>query len=383
MKSSKKLFSIFLLCLLIMLGSSTIYVYANSDHSIGWLEHYEDTMEKEAIALANQISEITDSTDAVEAFFIQQGLPVLDTQVNSPSWLANPEYVYAFWEKVQAKKDTELKYISVHNNRMLNYTALHYKDEVGTYICACVDWDSKNNPYISMWETHTIQDWELTERGNFYYRIRPANDKHYVDYCVLHLQPPDPDLCQMTNRYISPIGYYSVNLFLCDWNEQDFAEMSLTDVFEYFYLMDNGEAIAYESYPSLPVEESFLIPASLFEKTILAHFNITRAELRQYCRYNKEQSCYLWTPFYTNDAVQYWFPYVEPEVIAKRDNQDGTFTLTVNVGSADLKADTVFVHEVTIRPTGNNGFQYVSNRIVSQTEYGLPNKQPRFFYRNK
>lgn len=115
----------------------------------------------------------------------------------------------------------------------------------------------------------------------------------------------------------------------------------------------------------------------------VAFFLYTGFRISEFIEINADDNSYPWTPFYTNDAVQYWFPYVEPEVIAKRDNPDGTFTLTVNVSSADLKADTVFVHEVTIRPTGNNGFQYVSNRIVSQTEYGMPNKQPRSFYRNK
>lgn len=387
MKSNKWLLPIILLFSCSILGSLVCFAFAASNQSTDWLERYQNTMEKEALSIAGEISDIVFSpqysVDAIEEHFIQQGLPVLDSQENCPSWLANPAHVYSFWEKVQSGKDAELKYLSVHKNGILNYTALHYQNNVGTYVCACIDWDDQNKPFVSMWETHTIQDMELSENGNFYYRIRPANDKHYVDYCMLRLEPPDPELWQMTNRYICPIGYYSVNIFLCDWDEQNYGELSLTDLLEYLYLMDHNETLPYEKYPSVPVEESFLVPASIFERTILSHFRISKDLLHERCRYNADDNSYPWTPFYTNDAVQYWFPYVDPEVIAKRDNPDGTFTLTVNVSSADLKADTVFVHEVTIRPTGNNGFQYVSNRIVSQTEYGMPNKQPRFFYRNK
>lgn len=233
-----------------------------------------------------------------------------------------------------------------------------------------------------MWETHTIQDWELTEHGNFYFRIRPANDKHYIDYCLLRLVPPDPDMCKLTNKYIRLIGYYSVNIFLCDWDEQNYGELSFNDLLEYLYVMDNHCSLQYEDYACLAGKESVLIPASVFEKTILSHFRISKDLLRIKCHYNAEKDAYPWRPFYTNDAIQYWFPFVDSEVINKRENADGTFTLTVNVSSADLKADTVFIHEVSIRPTENNGFQYVSNRIIYRTEYGIPNTNPRSYYQN-
>lgn len=39
--------------------------------------------------------------------------------------------------------------------------------------------------------------------------------------------------------------------------------------------------------------------------------------------------------------------------------------------------DCLFSHEVTVRPLGEDGFQFVSNHMLSQTEYGLPYCQPR------
>ncbi len=39
--------------------------------------------------------------------------------------------------------------------------------------------------------------------------------------------------------------------------------------------------------------------------------------------------------------------------------------------------DCLFSHEMTARPLGENGFQFVSNCVLSQTKYGLPYCVPR------
>lgn len=370
-----------------LLAGIVFIAFAASNQPDDWLTKYQKQLEKEALDLAYQFADFRKSVqpveiDVIEERFIESGVPILDTQDGCPSYLANSQCVYSFWEKVQSQQKADLRYLSIHKKGGIIYTALHNEGGIGTYVCVIVEWDSGNRPYVSMWETHTIQDWELTEHGNFYFRIRPANDKHYIDYCLLRLVPPDPDMCKLTNKYIRLIGYYSVNIFLCDWDEQNYGELSFNDLLEYLYVMDNHCSLQYEDYACLAGKESVLIPASVFEKTILSHFRISKDLLRIKCHYNAEKDAYPWRPFYTNDAIQYWFPFVDSEVINKRENADGTFTLTVNVSSADLKADTVFIHEVSIRPTENNGFQYVSNRIIYRTEYGIPNKNPRSYYQN-
>ena len=39
--------------------------------------------------------------------------------------------------------------------------------------------------------------------------------------------------------------------------------------------------------------------------------------------------------------------------------------------------DCLFSHEMTARPLRENGFRFVSNRVLSQTKYGLPYCVPR------
>lgn len=55
-----------------------------------------------------------------------------------------------------------------------------------------------------------------------------------------------------------------------------------------------------------------------------------------------------------------------PEVVDGRKNEDGTITLTVEAVWPAKSQACVFVHEVTVRPLEDGGFQYVSNHIISQ-----------------
>ncbi len=53
-----------------------------------------------------------------------------------------------------------------------------------------------------------------------------------------------------------------------------------------------------------------------------------------------------------------------PEVTSYRENGDGTLTLKVEAVWEDENTDCAFTHEVTVRPEGDEKFQYVSNHIL-------------------
>lgn len=348
------------------------------------LEKLKSKTETAALNLSRTIlkSQLVEPTQISE-YLTEQGWSVIISQDGSPSYLSNPQPAYSFWNDITIGKNSELQYVSIHKSGGLSLTVLHYEDGAGTYLSMNAEWGNSNLPVISSWEAHTIQDWDLSEHGNFYFRIRPAGDKHYIDYCLLRLIPPDSEMTSLTNHYITPIGYYSVNMFLCDWDGQNLGTMAPNDLLEYIYRLECHCDFSYESYPHIQAKSTFLIPASEFEGLLLSYLDIPLEDFRVQCNYDAEENAYPWTPFFTEDADRYWFPHLDAEVIRETQNSDGTITLTVNVGSPDLKADTVFIHEVTIRQMGENAFQYVSNRIVSQTEYGMPNNVPRLSYRDQ
>lgn len=311
--------------------------------------------------------------DEVESCLIDAGYATLDTQGEYPSYLANQENVYAFWERVQSGEAAEMRFLRVLESGGFSYMLFCFDGCVGRYYVADTAFDSKGDPSISRLEERQIIDWALTEKGNFYYQILPS-DLHYIDYASIRLVPPDRELYDLTLRYITPVGYQATNLFLCDWNEKDFGNLSFNDVFPYLYLMKENKSLNADDFPQHEQPAYSMIPGSLFEETVLSWFPVSQEELRRRAMYDPETDSYPWKQQGTNDFV--YFPFLETEVIGYTSNPDGTMTLTVNAGSPELKTDELFGHEVTIRPLKDGGFQYVGNRITYQTEYGLPPNTP-------
>lgn len=312
--------------------------------------------------------------DAMESWLIGAGYPTVDTREDYPEYLANPDALYDFWACVQAGRQAETRYLRVMESGGVSCIVFCFDGSTGEFFNADVEYDSRNEPYISRLESRKVLDWELTPKGNFYYQILPS-DIHYVDYEAVRLTPPDEALYDLTSRYILPVGYQATNLFLCDWNEADFGELSFNDVFEYLHLMGKVGRLYAADFPQHEDPYYSLIPAAVFEDAVLPYFDISRKELRERAMYDSETDSYPWLEQGTNEFND--FPFMEMEVTKYQNNPDGTLTLTVNVSSPELKTDDLFGHEVTVRPLEDGGFQYVANRITYQTEHGLPPSEPR------
>lgn len=320
------------------------------------------------------------SIDAIEELLMQEGYDMIDTSESYPAYLTTTEKFRTFWDQVQNGQDALQEMVKISESGQLSYTLFENTDGVCFAHFMTYGFDDTGTPYMVSYEKHCVEDMELTDRGNFYYRIYPAEDKHYADYGMIRITAPNQTLADLTASYIEPIGYYAVNLFLCDWSETDLGALCLNDLFEYLYWLNYGTVFESEAYPLVPNTSAYYIPAGIFESTIMPYFSISAETFHSACCYDSVLDAYPWRPFYTNDAVRYCFPVIAPEVTDYTENPDGTFTLTVHVYSTDLKTDSLFVHEVTIRPKENGSFQYVSNRIVSQTDYGLPLAEPRMDY---
>lgn len=315
-----------------------------------------------------------ESVDAMENLLLEAGLDVLDTNREYPSYLKSSENFYAFLEKIQHQEAAEQEVIALSDTGALSYRL--FSNREGTfkvYSASCTPAGR-----VSYWDVHEVLDWGLTDRGNFFYRVLPEGDKHYADYTRIHLEAPDLSLYDLTLKYLGPGSYIGSNLFLSDWEEGSWGDLSFNDLWDSLYYDSTGHIFAPETCAYRGEQGCYLLPAEEFEGVVLPYFAIEPDTLRRLAHYDPESDGYPWYPIETNDYVFLSYYTIEPEVTACRENADGTLTLTVEALSTDLKLDCLFAHELTVRPLEDGTFQYVRNRVTYQNKrYGLPFCAPR------
>lgn len=314
------------------------------------------------------------SIDGIEGLLIDAGLDVVDTNGVYPSHLTTADRFYNFWNNVKQGQTTEQEIIEIKESGALFYQLFIYQDGV-TYLYSMeypMDGGSDFNC-----EKHEVLDWELTDKGNFYYRIYPAGDKHYSDFALIRMIAPSLELYDLTMKYIWAGGYIGTNIFLTDWTVDDFGVLSFNDLWEYLFYDCYGKQTWQEEYDYIIGQDCCMIPAAEFEKVVLPYFDVDLDSFREMAQYNAEGDSYPWRQIQTNDFVFLNYYTIEPEVTKYTVHSDGTITLTVEMLSTDLKTDCLFAHEVTVRPLENGQFQYVGNKVTYQTDYGLPYCEPR------
>lgn len=313
--------------------------------------------------------------DALEDAFIRQGWAVEDSDEIYPAYLANPRELIRFWEDASAGKTADGGFLRIHEDGGFGLTRfIHRKGET---LCALISagW-TEEGLSIRRQEVLPVYDMVLADWDTFYYRLFPE-DPHYIDYMQVRLTPPDREHYDLCRKYILPIGYQMVNLFLVDWSEGDWGDLSFSDVFEYLYEMETGEpGFSWTDYVDPENHTRALLPMALFEDMLLSYFSISREELR--LRAGWTEAGYPWRTFFGDDLTTRSYPICEPAVTEVQENQDGTFTLRVRVGSPEKKTDCLFSHEVTIRSLADGTYQYVSNKVTEVGQWGLPFRQSRF-----
>ena len=315
------------------------------------------------------------SIDAIEARLLERGLDVIDSSADCPGYFVNAEHFRQFWDSVQRDEEASQEVIAIRDSGALSYRLLTHQDGT-TYVYSLVY--SLAGDEDPDYEMHQVYGAELTEQGNFYYRINPEDDCHYANYTLIRLQKPDQELWELYSKYILAGGYTATNIFLTDWTENDFSPLCFNDLWEYVYRYRTGTQFWPDGCAYDKSRNCYLIPAAEFESAVLPFFKLDAQTLRQLADYDAQTDSYPWRQVESNDYAFYLSYYtIEPEVTACRTNADGTLALTVEARSTDLGIDCLFSHEVTVRPMEDGGFQFVGNRVLSQTEKGLPYCEPR------
>ena len=159
-----------------------------------------------------------------------------------------------------------------------------------------------------------------------------------------------------------PVSYKWNNLFIVDWNEDDYGNLDFYDLFDLFYPKVYGKAVPYIADDNLGVGAIYHIPKEEFENTIMLYMAIDSNTLQKKSRFEVADQSYEYRPrgLYDSEPTSYPFPEVENYIM----NGDGTITLTVNAVYPDHNTAKAFAHEVAIRPLENGSFLYVSNHVL-------------------
>ena len=312
--------------------------------------------------------------DAMEAALSSAGYCVENSDAVYPDYLENAEKLNRFWDDVLKGQDAAAEVWGITPSGSVYCRAFQFADGKGYCLHASGQWDDAGLLRLVYLEKKEILYWDMTPSGLIYQDIRL--DRHWTAANLLRAQSVDHDLYEWTEKYIAPIGYHNVNLFLLDWDSSDFGKVCFNDLLSPMYRMEYGDYLYARDYPysDEPFPHS-IIPADLFEPVIYQHFNISLDEFRERALYDAESDAYPWQDL--NGGNIRYYPELFPEVIKVTENLDGIVTLLVNVICPDQHTDHLFEHEVTMHIETDNSFQYLSNRIVYRGKAELPSPQAR------
>lgn len=312
--------------------------------------------------------------DAMEAALSSAGYCVENSDAVYPEYLENTEKLNRFWDDVSKEQDAAATVWGIASSGSVYCRVFQFADGKGYCIHASGKWDDAGLLGLAYLEKKEILYWDMTSSGFIYQDI--YLDRHWTAANLLRLHPVDHDLYKWTEKYIAPIGYQNVNLFLLDWDSSDFGNVCFNDLLAQMYRMEHGDYLYARDYPYS--DEPFyhrIIPADLFESVIYKHFNISLDEFRERALYDAENDAYPWQN--VNGGNVLYYPELIPEVTKVTVNADGTVTLLVNVICPDKHTDHLFEHEVTMNIETDGSFQYLSNRIVYRSENELPSPHAR------
>ena len=312
--------------------------------------------------------------DAMEAALSSAGYCVENSDAIYPDYLENTEKLNQFWDDVLKEQDASATVWGITSNGSVYCRVFQFADGKGYCIHATGQWDDAGSLRLAYLEKKEVLYWDMTPSGFIYQDIRL--DRHWTAANLLRAQSVDHDLYEWTEKYVAPIGYHNVNLFLLDWDSSGFGNVCFNDLLSPMYRMEHGDYLYARDYPysDEPFPHS-IIPGDLFESVIYQHFNISLDEFRERALYDAENDAYPWQD--VNGRNIRYYPELIPEVTKATEHADGTVTLLVNVICPDQHTDHLFEHEVTMHIETDNSFQYLSNRIVYRGKAELPSPQAR------
>ena len=231
-------------------------------------------------------------------------------------------------------------------------------------------WD--NNSFVEKnEEKYKANTWKYTDGYLFFERYRMGGYDGDSAYTALRVEPLDEKLRVLNRKYIKTIGYDSNNLFTTNWDESDMNRINYYDIYEALYKMKYGVSSPYS-------EEgvTYMIEEELYEKVFQEYLPVSTDVLQHVNVYDVSRQMYQYrTRGMFDHSVTPLVPF--PEVVDAEHNADGTITLIVNAVSEKDESGRLFTHKVAIKEKENDGFEYVSNDVLTMNKEGI------YWYRDR
>ena len=220
-------------------------------------------------------------------------------------------------------------------------------------------------------ENYKAYTWKYTDGYLFFERYRMGGYDGDSAYTALRVDPLDEKLRVLNRKYIKTIGYDSNNLFTTNWDESDMNKINYYDIYEALYKMKYGMSSPYSDEGV-----TYMIEGKLYEKVFQEYLPVSTDVLQHVNVYDVSRQMYQYrTRGMFDHSVTPLVPF--PEVVDAEYNADGTITLIVNAVSEKDESGRLFTHKVTIKEKENDGFEYVSNDVLTMGKEGI------YWYRDR
>lgn len=290
----------------------------------------------------------------------------VENQIN----MANAENAEMFLSEVAENRDAGCTILQVMYDK--SFVRFDFKSGGNNVMITRRFYVRENNCFVEKnEENYKAYTWKYTDGYLFFERYRMGGYDGDSAYTALRVEPLDEKLRVLNRKYIKTIGYDSNNLFTTNWDESDMNRINYYDIYEALYKMKYGVSSPYS-------EEgvTYMIEEELYEKVFQEYLPVSTDVLQHVNVYDVSRQMYQYrTRGMFDHSVTPLVPF--PEVVDAEYNADGTITLIVNAVSEKDESGRLFTHKVAIKEKENDGFEYVSNDVLTMNKEGI------YWYRDR
>ena len=290
----------------------------------------------------------------------------VENQIN----MANAENAEMFLSEVAENRDAGCTILQVMYDK--SFVRFDFKSGGNNVMITRRFYVRENNCFVEKnEENYKAYTWKYTDGYLFFERYRMGGYDGDSAYTALRVEPLDEKLRVLNRKYIKTIGYDSNNLFTTNWDESDMNKINYYDIYEALYKMKYGMSSPYSDEGV-----TYMIEGKLYEKVFQEYLPVSTDVLQHVNVYDVSRQMYQYrTRGMFDHSVTPLVPF--PEVVDAEYNADGTITLIVNAVSEKDESGRLFTHKVAIKEKENDGFEYVSNDVLTM------NKEVIYWYRDR
>ena len=290
----------------------------------------------------------------------------VENQIN----MANAENAEMFLSEVAENRDAGCTILQVMYDK--SFVRFDFKSGGNNVMITRRFYVRENNCFVEKnEENYKAYTWKYTDGYLFFERYRMGGYDGDSAYTALRVEPLDEKLRVLNRKYIKTIGYDSNNLFTTNWDESDMNRINYYDIYESFYKMKYGVSSPYSDEGV-----TYMIEGKLYEKVFQEYLPVSTDVLQHVNVYDVSRQMYQYrTRGMFDHSVTPLVPF--PEVVDAEYNADGTITLIVNAVSEKDESGRLFTHKVAIKEKENDGFEYVSNDVLTMNKEGI------YWYRDR